>query len=138
MRHYTNTHYVLNAANAVKGAASNGNGMFMEVSDFRHLILALDTTGSATATIKVQGSISETAPDFTAAQSQSNQWGYIQAIDLADQSVVNGATGFVLTGTDTDRLLEINTNGLKWINVIVTAYTQGTIYAQIKPFNDAI
>lgn len=117
--------------------AATGGNTPMDVTDFRHLVLALNTTGSASCTIKIQGSISETKPDFTASQSPSNQWTYLQIIDLADQSVVNGATGVVLTGTDTNRMFEINTNGVKWVNVIVTAWAAGAITAKLKPFNDS-
>lgn len=137
MRDSQDLKLVLNGATAVKGAASNGNGLPMLVSDFQHLVLSLDTTGTTTATVKVQGSLSAAVPDFTAAASPTNQWAYVQMIDLADQSVINGATGVALTGTDMDRQFEINTNGLNWVNAIVTAYTQGTIYVGIKPFNDS-
>ena len=127
---------VLNGATAVKGAASNGNGLPMEVQDFQHIVVAFDTTNTTTATVKFQASLAEAVPDFTASASPTNQWAYVQAIDLADQSVINGATGVAVTGTDMDRMFEINTNGVKWINAIVTAYTQGTIYVGMKPFND--
>jgi hypothetical protein len=135
MRNVTPTKLILNGATAVKGAASNGNGLPMDVEDFQHVVIALDTTGSTTATVKIQASISQAVPDFTAAASPTNQWAYVQAIDLADQSVINGAVGIGLTGTDMDRMVEVNTNGVKWVNVIVTAYTQGTIYASAKAFN---
>lgn len=127
---------ILSGATAVKGVSSNGNGIPQIVDDFQHIVVALDTTGTTTATIKFQGSLSETVPDFTAAASPTNQWAYVQAIDLADQSVINGATGVALTGTDMDRMFEINTNGIRFFNVIVTNYTQGTITATMRAFND--
>ena len=132
MRSYTNTYNLLSAK------AATGIDKVMEVSDFRHLVLAIDSAGNATFTLKVQGSIQTAMPDFAAAQSPTNQWTYLQSIDLADQSAVNGGTGIPATGTDIHRMLEINTNGVKWVTVNVTAYTGGTIYATLKPFNDAI
>lgn len=135
-RDFQDAFKILTAANAVKGAASNGNGTPMDVAAFRHLVLAIDTAGTATLTVNVQGSISETAPDFTAAASVSNQWSYIQVVDYLDRSAVNGGGNIAASGSDIHRLFEVNTNGLKWLNVIVTAYTGGSVTALCKVFND--
>ncbi len=132
MRHYTDIFKILDAA------AANGAGSPMEVSDFRHLVLALATANSAAATIKIQGSISQAVPTWTSAASPANQWSYLQIIDLADQSVINGATGIVLTGTDSQRMFEVNTNAVKWLNVIVSGYSAGNISILVRPFNDAV
>lgn len=117
-------------------AAATGAGAAMDVTDFRHLELAIDTNNNASMTIKVYGSIQELPPTWTSSQSYTNQWSPIQIIDLNDQSTVTGATGIVLSGTDTHRMFEVNVNGLKWVNVIVTAYSAGNVTAQLKPFND--
>lgn len=117
--------------------AGTANGAPMLVIDYRHIELALDTANSASMTIKVQGSIQATKPDFSSAQSATNQWSYIQLIDLADQSTIAGATGVVLTGTDAHRLFEVNTNGLVWVSAVVTAYSAGNATVQVMPVNDA-
>jgi hypothetical protein len=120
----------------------------MDVESFRHIILAIDTANSFSGTIQVQGSINDQVissgntqgdtipPTWTNAATFSNQWSYIQLIDLQDGSTVNGSTGIVATGTDVHRLFEVNTNGLKWLTVNVTARVAGGVYAVAKPFND--
>lgn len=130
-------------------ATANATGVVMDVADFRHLILAIDTSNSASFTIKVQGSIQDVVkattgvagtvigpPDFTAGQAQDNQWTYIQLLDLNDQSSITGATGIVLSGTDTHRMFEVNTNGLKWLTVTLSSYSAGNGWIRVKPFND--
>ncbi len=63
----------------------------------------------------------ETPPDFAAAQTVTNNWDYIQMIDLNSGSSVVGDTGMVCTGTDDFRLFEVNINSLDYINFNVTA-----------------
>ena len=111
------------------------------VENFRHCILALDGFASANMTIKVVGSIgksptSDDCPDFSAAQAYDNAWDYIEIVDLEDGGIIDGDTGVAQAGTNDHRLFELNINGLKWINVIITAWSAGNITAKVKMFND--
>lgn len=117
-------------------AAATGAGYAMDIASFRHFVLAIVTANSANFTIKIQGSIQTTQPTWTSASTPANQWNYVQALDLNDQSVVNGSAGVSATGTDINRQLEVNTNGLRWVNVIITAYAAGNITVLGMPFND--
>lgn len=117
-------------------AAATGAGSAMDIAAFRHLVLSVITSGNANFTLKIQGSLATTQPTWTSAATPANNWQYVQAIDLADQSVVNGATGVAATGTDINRQLEVNTNGLRWLNVIITAYSAGAITVLTMPFSD--
>lgn len=124
------------ATKILSGATTAITGKVMHVVDFRNIVLALSTSGSANFTAKVQGSINTIAPDFTSASSPTNMWTYIQSIDLADQSTVNGATGIASAGTDVNRTLEINTNLLVWVTVTITAISAGAITAIATPGSD--
>lgn len=106
------------------------------VDGFRHLELHLDTSGTATLTVKVQGSFAEDKPDFNAAQSVSNRWDYIEVKDLEDGSAIDGDTGIAMAGADDHRVFEINTNSLRWMNVVVTAWTQGKVRASVTGYAD--
>lgn len=117
------------------GAVATGGVNAQLVENFQHLMLSIDMDDTPTMTLKVQGSIADAEPVWTDASSKTNQWSYIQIKDLADASTVNGATGVASSGTAVSRLFEVNVNGLKWLNVIVTAYTAGKAYAFMKPFN---
>lgn len=121
-------------AKILNAAAANGIGSAQQVEDFRHLVLALDTAGSAQLVVKIQGSIQEDMPTFSAAQSPTNQWDYIEIKDLEDGTAIDGDTGLTLAGSDDHRMFEVNTNGLRWINAIVSSYTAGSITLQLKPF----
>lgn len=116
--------------------AATGIGSTLNVEDYKHIVLAIGTASSANLTVKIQGSISDEAPTFSSAQSVSNHWDYVQCKDLEDQASLDGDTGFVVTGTDDFRLVEVNTNGLKWINANVTARSAGSVTIKALPFLD--
>ena len=111
------------------------------VENFRHCILSLDGNSNANMTIKVVGSIgksptSDDCPDFSAAQAYNNSWDYVEIIDLEDGAAIDGDTGVAQAGTNDHRHFEININGLKWINVIITAWSAGNSTIKCKLFND--
>ena len=121
-------------AKILDAKAATGIGTPQQIQDFRHLVLALHTSGSANFTVKIQGSISEDMPDFSAAQSVSNQWDYVQIKDLQNGSSIGGDTGVAAAGTDDHRLFEVNTNGLRWLCAEITAYAAGEVTLYVKPF----
>ena len=116
-------------------------GRNIYVEEFRHCILSLDGDSSANMTVKFQGSIgksttSDDVPDFSATQTYLNQWEYINSIDLQSASAITGDTGVAQAGTSDHRLFELNINGLKWINAIVTAWSAGGTTIRVRLFND--
>lgn len=119
-----------------KGAT--GVSQPINVADFRHIIvsIATDGGGDANLTCKFQGSIADTAPDFSAAQTAANHWDYVQSKDLEDASTLDGDTGFAVAGADDYRLWEINTNGLQWFSARITARSQGELTVKAKLFRD--
>lgn len=125
-----------NALTTVMSAkATTGVGTSIDVADHRHLMIEIATASSANLTVKCQGAIGDTAPDFATAQSASNVWDYIAMVDLQNGQPVEGDTGFSVAGTDDVRLFEINTNGLNWLNFNVTARTAGSVTIKVKQFN---
>lgn len=114
--------------------AETGSGTSLLVEDFIHIILAIHTASSANLTVKVQGSIQDTEPAWGSAQSPTNKWDYVQLKDLEDGSSLDGDNGFAVAGTDDNRLFEVNVNGLKWLNLIVTARAAGSVTATAKGF----
>jgi len=115
-------------------AATTGTGNNVLVQDFQTIVFQFGTAGSATLTVKFQGSVSDTCPDFSAAQSTTNSWDYIDTIDLTSGSAVAGATGVSASGTDVFKNLEINVGGLKWINATITSRSGGSVTVKVKPF----
>lgn len=103
----------------------------LNVSDFRNVILAIATDASSpNVNVRVQGSIGTDAPTFSSNRSASNQWEYIEVIDLEDGAAIDGDTGITFTGTNAQanvRLVEVNTNSLDWVCVQTTAHVAGTV-----------
>jgi hypothetical protein len=132
MRVYQPTQIILNAK------ATTGIGSAIDVSGFRHAIISVATASSANLTVKFKGSIEEdlTALDFSAAQSVSNMWDYVQVVDANDGSVVNGSTGVVPSGTDVFHIYEVAIDGLKYLNAHVTARAAGSVTVKVRLFND--
>lgn len=133
MRDFTRKPQTLLNAKAGTGSDLTG-GIF--VGDWRHIIIYIASASSANLTVKFQGSISESAPDFTAAQSVSNVWDYVQIKDLEDASAVDGDTGIAFAGTDDVRMFEVNVNGLQWFNANVTARAAGSVTVKLVGFAD--
>lgn len=116
-----------------------GRNIFVE--DFRHCIVSFNGSSDANMTIKFVGSISksatdEGAPDFSALRAYNNSWDFVEIIDLEDGAAIDGDTGVAQAGTNDHRMFEININGLRWLNAIVTAWSQGATTIRVRLFND--
>lgn len=111
--------------NLASGDAA-ASGLAIDVSDFRHAIVSVAFTGF-TGTIKFQASAKLTKPTFSSAQSSSNEWEYVQVIDLEDGASIDGDTGIVGSTTTDVRLFEINTNLISWLCVTATAKSAGAV-----------
>lgn len=107
------------------------------VDDFANALIAIDTDNSANLTVKVCGSIADDAPDFSAAKSPSNSYEFIQVKDYEDGSSIDGDTGFSVSGTDDNRLFEVNTNALRWLALRVTARSAGDVTAKLRVYNNS-
>jgi len=114
----------------------NLKGKTISIQDYKVVVLAFNTAASAAFVIKVQGSSAQTAPDFNAAASATNRWDYVQSVDLNSGSGVAGDTGITLTGTDDNRLLEANINGLNYLTVEVSSWTVGTMNLKAQIYDN--
>ena len=104
-------------------------GKTLNCSNERNIILAINTDdgGDADMEVKIQGSLSDSCPDFSAAQTASNQWDYVECIDLSDGNSVAGGDGFSVASADDHVQYEVNTNRLKWLNIIISGWTEGEV-----------
>jgi len=109
-------------------ATTTGN--FTLSQNYRNIVYSIDTSGSANAFIQFVGSIGTSTPSTTLARSNANQFEYIVVVDLEDGTAIDGDTGIQLTGTDDNRLIEVNTNLLRWVAPVLTRYSAGTINIQ--------
>lgn len=119
----------------LNAVAANGASAAINMVAFRHIEMQLATTGF-TGTLKFAGSNADTAPDFSSAASASNPWTFVQAVDQIDGSTVAGGTGEAYTTDTSVKNLELNVNGMKWIGLIISGYSVGSITAKGKGYND--
>lgn len=97
----------------------------------KNILCSLDFA-SATATIKFAGSLSETPPNFNAAQSSTNQYTYLSFTDLRTNSSVDGLTGLAVTNSTSAFAVSINTSLMTWVSVTNTVAASGRSYVQCK------
>lgn len=110
------------------------------VIEFKNAILSFITSGTATLTVKVAGSIGKLLadadgygdePNFGATIGKTNPYSLLQVVNLDTGAALNGATGFAVAGTDLNELYEVNVNALRYLTLIPTAWTQGAITAKV-------
>lgn len=113
-------------------------GYSTNVEYYTHKEISLDSDGGGDAAmvVKFQGSIQKDEPDFSAAQSVSNQWEYIRVKDLQSGDYVAGDTGITFSSADDYRMFNIESNNIKWINAIISSWTAGEITVKIKCANN--
>ncbi len=102
-----------------KTAKVTGNGVvtFPNVTDSRHLIIAVDADASTSGTFKFVGSVQKAVPNFAGAATSSNQWAYMAFRNLGTGSLTAGATGVTITTTTHHQLYEIESNGLEHVGI---------------------
>lgn len=111
--------------------AATGAGNIINVMDFRNAMIAVGTASSANMTIKVQVGLGDTAPDFGSAASATNRWSYADlALTNNGGTITDGDTGLVWSGTDAVQIAEVNTNGIDWMCLNMTARAAGTATAE--------
>lgn len=116
--------------------ADTGVGKAIFVGDAKHIEVFVATASSANGTVKFQGSIAGSVPDFAAAQTAANQWDYVLVKDLEDGSSLDGDTGLAPAGTDDFRMFEVNTNALNWFSARITAIAAGNFTVKIRIYNE--
>src|SRR3990167_8158285 len=129
-----------------RSKAAVGIGNWVLVEGYRHLTVSLDFDGSANMTVKCVGSIGkggattakdiDDAPNPLVAQTDENCYDYVEMIDLNSGSDIDGDTGIAKAGAGDHRNLNVNTDGLKWVNFYITARSAGAATARVKLFRD--
>lgn len=117
-----------------KTDAGAGNVIFCE--DYTHAIVSVHTASNTNCTLKFAGSIAESAPAFASAQSVSNQYDFLQVKDLEDATAIDGDTGLVLSGTDDNRLFEVNINAVRWLTSRITAISAGAVTVKVRLYSN--
>lgn len=130
-RQYYGTTSIFNAK------AATGISNTINCTDFRNAVFSLGTASSANMTIKVVGAIGDTAPDFSSAASATNRY---QTIDFAPSNaggvITDGDTGLVFSGTDGNYVISVNTDGLDFVALKITARSAGSVTADLSLYTN--
>lgn len=140
-----------NADVAGSGAGAGSSGVMVKapkvilVQDFTNAELQISTSGTATVTAKLLGSLGKTLtnttpdgddPNFGGTQSPTaGLYTYLQVIDLSDNSAKDGSTGIVVAGTDIHKQFEANVNAQKYLNLLISSWTAGAITAKLVVYS---
>ncbi len=119
----------------LSAAAASGASIAANFASFRNVELQIAQVAFS-GTIKVVGSNADAIPDFSAAASASNPWDYIQTIDQVDGSSIAGGTGITSVTVTSVRNLETNTNAFKWIGIVLSNVTAGSVTIKGKGVSD--
>ena len=114
-------------------AVADGAGTSIDVSQYSKIFLQLGSAasgGASSLVVNFVGSASNSAPAFASARSVSNNFEYIDVIDLQDGASIDGDTGITFAGEDF-RNLEINVGGLHWINAVISSYASGALTLKV-------
>lgn len=117
-------------------ATVTGAGKAQLATDFRHILLSVVGSNTASFTIKFAGSMQNEMPDFNTSPSYTNQWDYVQVKDLINQNTIDGSTGLTFSANGVKNI-EVNTNGLRWVTAIVTSMTSGEASVFATLINDS-
>ena len=122
------------------GKQATGDGITLDVKDYRHKCLALSTLGVGagdTVKFKVKGSNQEDV-DFGSAKSATNRWDYIAVVDLQSGSTIAGDTGISVADANDVMLFAVNVDGLAKLTVEVDTISDTTnnkAYAHLSQYN---
>jgi len=124
--------------NLLDAKDSTGNSNTVDVKNFRNAVLSIGTANSGNLTVKVQWALAkdDSDIDFTSAQGATNQWDYIEIVDLQNGTAIDWDTWFSVSGTDDTRIFELNINGLDYISLDVTDYTAWDVTANLVLYTD--
>ena len=117
-------------------AAANEYTPMYNCSDFQFCRISVYTASSANATIKIYGSGQETAPTLASADSSTNQ---IATVGFSKSNtfttIIDGATGQAWAGTDANYHLIVDCSALRYLGVLMTARSAGSVTCYFDFFN---
>lgn len=118
------------------GAAQDGAGKAVLINPYNNNTLTLATEGNGDMTFTILISNEEVQPDWNAAASNANAYTPCGFYDLDAQSTTPGSTGYVFSGTDEVKNLNINLLGVRWLNVRIDSYVAGQGFARLSSFTN--
>lgn len=140
----------ITGANVAGSGAGSGSGGIavkappvMLITGFRDTVFQIDTSGTATMTLKAVGSQGGPSsllkqprgayPNIGATVSPTNPYSFLQLINLDSAASLAGSTGLVIAGTDVNNQFEVNVNTMRWCTLIPVSWSAGAL--SVKAMN---
>lgn len=117
--------------------AANGVGTTIATQEYKDIMIQVSGENSADLTLRVQASLSDEEPDFSAPASSTNHWEYVSLFGTIDAQLVVGGTGLVFSGSDSFRNIIVNTDGFNFVNCEVSSYVAGDVTVKAKCYNNS-
>lgn len=111
--------------------STTGIGTTINTEGYEEILFEFSTAGTSTLTVKFKGSISDTAPDFSASASESNLWEHLAFTRVDATSAVAGSTGISTSAADIATIIRVNAPHLKCVNADVTSRSAGTVTVKV-------
>lgn len=124
----------LQSTKLIDGATSTTQSNPYPIEDYTNMMLTIASGDTPEATVKVVGSFQLEKPDFSQSADVDNQWSYISVRNLEDGTNIDGTTWISISSAGVESYL-VNTPWLRWIWVVVSAYTTGTIDVSLNGFS---
>ena len=105
---------------AAMDAADENTPMYF-CEDFSRCTVTLVSASSANATVKLYGGSQEARPSLSSALSATNVYNTVSFNQLDIKTNIDGDTGVAWAGTDATYQIEVDTAGLRWIGMEMTA-----------------
>ena len=123
-------------ATILDAAAATGAGTGLNVKQYDYVTIMLSTVALSSLTVKCVGSAQQDEPDWGTAAAADNHYDFVDALDLEDGSAIDGDTGLAIADAAEVRNLRVDVRGLSWLNLNVTAFTDGSVSAKAVAFDN--
>lgn len=114
--------------------AADGVSTALDVSKYDDISLQVSCEASTSLTLKFQASLSNTAPDFSAAQTASNHWDYVAVYDYQDPSAtgqpIPGDTGISFSAVSVANSCTnylVNVDNIQWLSAEISSHSAGSV-----------
>lgn len=118
--------------------AANEHTPMWLCKDFRTVILTFIAADSANATVKVYGSAMQGRPSLASASSSTNEYTAVEVVNLDTGDKTDWSTWISYAwSSDGITKYEVNTNGLEWIWVKMTARSAGSVTVKANMYDNS-
>lgn len=113
-------------------ATGSAHSSAVNVEDLEYIVVQVVTAPDTDGSLLFKHSVSDIAPSFSAAISETNMWSTIRADQLAlsSSNLLAGVTGLTLSGASVTHLM-VDVRATKWLGLGLSGNTAGSVNAYV-------